>query len=40
MNFQKAEKAFKEYLKNYNVDNGCIALKIRHTYEVVKKVNT
>lgn len=37
MNFQKAEKAFKEYLKNYNVDNGCIALKIRHTYEVVKK---
>lgn len=37
MNFIKAEKAFKEYLKNYNTEDGSIALKIRHTYEVVKK---
>ena len=37
MDFQKAEKAFKEYLKNYNIDDGSIALKIRHTYEVVRK---
>lgn len=37
MNFIKAEKAFKEYLKNYNTQDGSIALKIRHTYEVVKK---
>lgn len=37
MNFQRAEKAFKEYLKNYNVEDGMIALKVRHTYEVVKK---
>lgn len=37
MNFIKAEKAFKEYLKKYNVEDGSIALKIRHTYEVVKK---
>ena len=37
MDFQKAEKAFKEYLKNYNINDGSIALKIRHTYEVVRK---
>ena len=37
MNFIKAEKAFKEYLKNYNTQDGSIALKIRHTYEVVRK---
>lgn len=37
MEFQKTEKAFKEYLKNYNVDDGSIALKVRHTYEVVRK---
>ena len=37
MYFQKTEKAFKEYLKNYNVEDGSIALKVRHTYEVVRK---
>ena len=37
MNFKKAEKAFKEYLNAYNVEDGSIALKIRHTYEVVRK---
>lgn len=37
MDFQKAEKAFKEYLKNYNINDGSIALKIRHTYEVINK---
>ena len=37
MNFQKIEKAFKEYLKNYNVEDGSIALKVKHTYEVVRK---
>ena len=37
MDFQKTEKAFKEYLKNYNVEDGNIALKVRHTYEVVRK---
>lgn len=37
MEFKKAEKAFKEYLKNYNTEDGSIALKIRHTYEVVRK---
>ena len=37
MYFQKTEKAFKEYLKNYNVEDGSIALKVKHTYEVVRK---
>ena len=37
MDFELAEKAFKEYLKNYNIEDGSIALKIKHTYEVVKK---
>ena len=37
MKFQKTEQAFKEYLKNYNVEDGSIALKVRHTYEVVRK---
>lgn len=37
MEFLGAEKAFKKYLKNYNVEDGSIALKIRHTYEVVNK---
>ena len=37
MNFKKAEKAFKEYLNAYNAEDGSIALKIRHTYEVVRK---
>ena len=37
IDFIKAQKAFKEYLKDYNVENGSIKLKIKHTYEVVKK---
>lgn len=37
VDFLKAEKTFKEYLKDYNVVDGSIALKIRHTYEVVRK---
>lgn len=37
MDFKIAKEAFKEYLKNYDVNDGSIALKIRHTYEVVKK---
>ena len=37
MDFQKTEKAFKEYLKDYDVEDGSIALKVRHTYEVVRK---
>lgn len=37
MDFKKAEKSFKEYLNDYNVEDGSIALKIRHTYEVVRK---
>ena len=39
MDFKIAKEAFKEYLKNYNINEGSIALKIRHTCEVVKKVN-
>ena len=34
MRFQKTEQAFKEYLKNYNVEDGSIALKVKHTYLV------
>ncbi len=37
MEFEKAKEAFKEYLKSYDVNNGSIALKIRHTYEVIRK---
>ena len=37
MNFKKVEQAFKDYLKNYDLNDGSILLKIRHTYEVVKK---
>lgn len=37
MNFELAEKSFQEYLKNYDINDGSIALKIKHTYEVVKK---
>lgn len=34
-NLIEAEKSFKEYLKSYNVSDGNIELKIRHTYGVV-----
>ena len=37
MDFKLAEKSFQEYLKNYDINDGSIALKIKHTYEVVKK---
>ena len=37
MDFKLAEKSFQEYLKNYDTNDGSIALKIKHTYEVVKK---
>ena len=36
MNYNKALGAFKEYLKDYNIEDGSINLKIIHTYEVVK----
>ncbi len=32
----KAEKAFKEYLKEYDLDSEKVALKVTHTYGVVK----
>ncbi len=35
--FKKAQESFKEYLKDYDLENGSIKLKIGHTYEVVKK---
>lgn len=31
----KAENAFKEYLKNYDLEDGSIKLKVTHTYGVV-----
>lgn len=37
INFEKAQNSFKEYLEDYDVEAGCIKLKIIHTYEVVKK---
>lgn len=37
MGFELAEKTFREYLKKYDTNDGSIALKIKHTYEVVKK---
>ena len=36
IDFIKAEKEFKEYLKQYDLTDGKIKLKIVHTYEVVK----
>ncbi len=37
IDFEKAEKQFKKLVKEYDVKNGMIELKIRHTYEVVEK---
>lgn len=37
IDFRKAEESFKNYLKNYDVEDGNIKLKIRHTCEVVQK---
>ena len=36
INLEKAEKNFKDYLKDYDLNNGNIKLKIKHTYEVMK----
>lgn len=36
IDFIKAEKAFKEYLKQYNLKDGKNKLKVIHTYEVVR----
>lgn len=36
IDIQKAEKAFEEYLKSYDLNNGKVALKVRHTYGVVR----
>ena len=37
IDFKKAQEVFKEYLKEYNLEDGSIKLKIIHTYEVVHK---
>lgn len=37
IDFIKAEKSFKEYLKDYDLEDGNIKLKVKHTYEVVRK---
>ena len=36
IDFIKAEKAFKDYLKQYDLEDGKYKLKLVHTYEVVK----
>lgn len=36
VDFNKAKNAFKEYLKNFDVNNGMISLKIIHTYKVLE----
>ena len=37
IDFRNAKEMFKEYLKDYDLEDGSIQLKIRHTYEVVNK---
>ena len=37
IDFNKVEKTFKDYLKAYNLEDGYIKLKIKHTYEVMRK---
>ena len=32
IDFKKAQKQFKQYLNSYDLDNGLIQLKVRHTY--------
>lgn len=39
MNFEFAQIAFNKFVNNFDVKDGPTVLKIRHTYEVVKKVN-
>ena len=36
IDFEKALIVFKDYLRDYDLNNGSINLKIKHTYEVVK----
>ena len=35
INFKKAQYEFKKYLSSYDLNNGMIKLKVRHTYGVV-----
>lgn len=35
INFDNAIKAFKDYLKDYDLNNGMIQLKVKHTYGVI-----
>ena len=37
INLRKAQESFKKYLKDYDIEDGNIKLKIKHTYEVVNK---
>ena len=37
IDFRNAKEMFKDYLKDYDLEDGSIQLKIRHTYEVVSK---
>ena len=37
INLRKAQESFKQYLKDYDIEDGNIKLKIKHTYEVVNK---
>lgn len=37
IDFIKAENIFKEYLENYDLEDGKIKLKVIHTYEVIRK---
>ncbi len=37
MNFSEAQKEFQKYLQDYDLNNGMIQLKIRHTYGVIKQ---
>ena len=37
IDYNKAQEMFEKYLETYDLQDGSIQLKIRHTYEVVKK---
>ena len=37
IDFEKAQSAFKEYLKQYDLADGSVNLKVVHTYGVVEK---
>lgn len=39
INFNKAQKEFKQYLNSYDLNDGMIQLKVRHTYGVVSLSN-